>query len=242
MNTVEKNTNKSKVKYLTYKDIEKMYISVRHPLKGKNIITYSYKYKNEQSIARRISEVDNQPLDVIVDKLLQLPDRYVSLLENFTNLFNKSNPNRYKLLNRLVDICENDITCEYYNSKDPKVQHMDLDKSGGNTDLKRELLQKSYNIFKRLENREAILNAMFNNEIRDYTYEHEYEYEINNYESSYSRETIKKSEYIDMFVTNCLLNERELLRFLRDFLERKEYPEYKEIVKRFYPNLKNNGR
>ena len=235
MNTVEKNTYINRINYLTAEEIEEILLSLPN-------VKYKYSNFDYDKEGEMVGRLNNQPVDTTIEKLLHLPDRYVSLLENFTNLFNKSNPNRYKLLNRLVDICENDITCEYYNSKDPKVQHMDLDKSGGNTDLKRELLQKSYNIFKRLENREAILNAMFNNEIKDYTYEHEYEHEINNYESSYSRETIKKSEYIDMFVTNCLLNERELLRFLRDFLERKEYPEYKEIVKRFYPNLKNNGR
>lgn len=103
MKTVEKNINKSRIKYLTYKDIEKMYPSTTYDSK------YFYRYDFEQYVPRMVSEINKQDLSVVAEKLLQLPDEDVEFLKNYLNLFDKKHPDRYKLLNRLVDIYEKKI-------------------------------------------------------------------------------------------------------------------------------------
>ena len=149
MKTVEKNKNKSGVKNLTYNDIEKIYPSET----GSE--SYFYRYRLEQYTARLISDINEQSLNVVAKKLLQLPDEDVEFLKDYLDLFDKKHPDRYKLLNRLVDIYEKKIVYKRYASldeldiNDPDLQkevvkgfHNMMKFEEFNDDEKREILEK----------------------------------------------------------------------------------------------------
>lgn len=220
--------------YLTVKKIEERLESLPY-------IEYRYSKFDYNLSGEMAARLDHQPVDVTIEKLLSLPEDDVEFLASFTNIFDKNNPDRYKLLNRLIDICENDIVGEYHDYESRNVQHVEL-----TDDRKWELLQKSFDIFKRLRNRDAILTCMFYEEIACREDIERYGDGVDDeYNGSYCdvEERISKTKYDNMAVTDYLLNERHLLSFLRDFLkDRKKDSEYKHIIKKFFPNIKNKGR
>lgn len=193
-----KNSTKEKNKYLTYEDIQKKYQEARF------FVSFSFEKMNDKDY---IEEIDNLNIDVIILKLADLSEyQDIKFFNDYSNLFDNKGESNYlnkcRLLSRLLAICENRVYS-------PNTIHVDYEH-------KIDLLKKSFEVFKLLENPASILNDMFN-------YEHKYPKIVN--------------------VFDILLNEKECLKYLMYFSDyRKQNPEYNTILKDFFPNMKNNER
>lgn len=108
---------------------------------------------------------------------------------------------------------------------------------------KKEILQKSFDIFKRLKNRDRILNYMFRAEREDHAF---VMYVKTVSWNVYS--TKEDHNHIYTAVSNILLNKGDLISFIEKHPECFEQSvKYNKIIKNFFPennfpNLKNNGR
>ncbi|MBD5405929.1 hypothetical protein HDR59_05275 [bacterium] len=151
---------------------------------------------------RFLYQIDTQSTSKTTEKLSQLPDEDVKFLNNFVNLFDKDNPDRYKLLRRLIYIYENEVRDYDNHTKIPVSQN-------------KKLLEKSFDIFKSLENSDIFLNKIF----------------------AYEKEGTKRYIY-GAPVSDILLNEHTLLSFLLDYLK-SENTENNQIIKNFFPNINN---
>ncbi len=275
MNTVKKNTNKEKIKYLTYED-------VREENRTVSKTNYRYQFHIEQYKARAILDLDNQPLSSIAQDLSELKDEDIKFIKDYINLFNENHPDKYRLLSRLVDIYKKGIVSNEYASReeieiDSYLHELteiytndgfskyigdctDEEKRalivGGRfnyfrewwfkkikNDEKKELLQGTFDIFKRLKNRDKILSGIFEKERAEsgmvkylddiatsgYRYFNEREYNVFN---TVSKLLLNRSEFLFL-----LVHKPEYFEQVE-----KQVKKYNKILKDFFPNVKDNGR
>ena len=198
MNKVNSN---EEIKYLTLKDIQQM------SEKTNNTYYNFHKWKGYAKV-ECIERINTQSINNNIEQLLYLPNKHIKFLRDFLSLFSKNNSDRYKLLNRLFDIYIQDISVFDDNISDFKII---------NHNQKISLLKESFNIFKKLKNRDEILNFMFSSE----------------YDTKslvYNMEEGKYMEGIKMDVSHQLLNKNELLDLLLKYFnfQQKEANKYKE--------------
>lgn len=163
MNTVN-NTNNEKIKYLTYEDIEERWKKI-----GSDYATYTHLLNSYDREPENISMdililrymVDIWDREIVVEKLRTLPKEYLKLFSDFTNLFDKNNSNRYKLLNRLITIYFDKVV----NKKNPYKFSDNYDRLVDNEE-KIQRLNNTFDIFKLLRYPDMVLNHMFNSELK----------------------------------------------------------------------------
>ncbi|MBD5405688.1 hypothetical protein HDR59_04035 [bacterium] len=210
------NLNKEEIKYLTKKDIEKKY---KKELSNTLSTSYSYAELKCQYSVDEINNLNNRSFDLMMEELLYLPYDDLKFLSDYINLFEPNHPNRYDLLKKLMDIYEKNIV----RHSSPIEQNNQVKEI--NQSEKIAVLKKSFDIFKRLKNRDRILNSMF---VIEKT-------EID--KSSYRAPMIKFA------VSDILLNEKSFFYFLLSEYYYEEYEsKYNEILKNFFPNTNNNQR
>lgn len=200
------NSNKE-IKYLTLKDIQKM-------SEETNNTYYNFHKWKYYAKVECIERINTQAINNDIEKLLYLPNKHIKFLRDFLSLFSKNNSDRYKLLNRLFDIYIQDISVSDDNISDFKII---------NNDQKISLLKESFNIFKRLKNRDEILNFMFSSEYA-------------NKALVYNMEEGKYMEGIRMDVSHQLLNKNQLLDLLLKYFNFQKQDSKNNLL------LKNNQR
>lgn len=215
------NLNKEKIKYLTREDLEAKY---KKELEKDVSTSYMYKEIPYQYYIDELNNLHNKSLDIVIENLLYVPFPYddFKFLNDYINLFDINHPNRYDLLKKLTDIYERDILrCDKFKAPNNKLSQL-KDISQGE---KMEILQKSFDIFKQLKNRDRILNYMFAKEKTEIE-------NTNNYQ-----------QITTFVVSDILLNTKSFFDFL---LHKFNYQDkklvYNKILKNILPNSKNNER
>ena len=166
MNTV--NSNNKKIKYLTYKDAVERYEKIKKDYHRYGF-TESMADSSHSDAIRIRKRIDRERVnddgkiyidDSVIRDLEKIPEEHRKLLKDYTNLFDKANPNRYKLLSRLLYICKEEVGWgnDVHESSILRYEFLVT------YNMKIQRLNDTFNIFKSLKYPNRVLDNMFSYE------------------------------------------------------------------------------
>lgn len=163
MNVV--NTNKEENKYLTYEEVKEKAESYSDDYPHYGFITsiadssHSAAIRTRKSIDSWCNDGKGYLKPVIWD-LEKIPEEHRKLLKDYTNLFDRVNLNRYRLLSRLLYIYQTEVGW----GKDVYEFKPQSDVFTVTNNMKIERLNDTFNIFKSLKYPNEVLDDMFSYE------------------------------------------------------------------------------